>query len=199
VTDSDTGSSFKLAFWQGVLHLSVIYVVARLTVPAAFYYSFRGIAIASGQAPRVNPLQFMLDHLLGFSLLCGIAVGFGSARFFQNKVILYVWTVPAMVLAFCFVFESPGVYPTMILDSDFGQAFHFYFGGGFHFSGQWHSYHEMIRDIVPSRDILRASAQLSITLPAYVGVAYSIEAWLSIRLRERFLRSEIPTQQRETS
>jgi len=87
----------------------------------------------------------------------------------------------------------------MILDSDFGQAFHFYFGGGFHFSGQWHSYHEMIRDIVPSRDILRASAQLSITLPAYVGVAYSIEAWLSIRLRERFLRSEIPTQQRETS
>jgi hypothetical protein len=94
-----------------------------------------------------------------------------------------VWAVPVAVLVITFVLDAPGMYPTMILGSDFKEAFHYYFGGGFHFP-EYSNYGELLRHLSGNFDIIRGYTQLRVAVPAYVGVAYSIGAWGSLCLKK---------------
>lgn len=177
-------SGLKVAVRQGFLHLALVYAVTLLTFPWMLDIFYRILTALSGPNSRVNPFQFVFSHLLVFSLALGISAGFGATRFFDNRVVLLIWLVPAMFLAYCFFFRAPGMYPTMILDSDFRQAFHYYFGKGFHFTNELDSQREIGRYFLRNApDFLRGVAQLRVTVPAYVGIAYSAGAWLSFRWR----------------
>ena len=173
----------KVALAEGILHLAVLYAVARLSFPWFVDYLYRILVLLSGPKPHVNLFQFMFSHLLGLSSALGIVAGFSAARFLRSRVVLFVWLVPVVILAFFFVFRAPGMYPTMILDSDFRQAFHYCFGGGFHFTDDSYSWREFGHYFVRNgSDFLRGMAQLRVTVPAYVGIAYSIGAWISLRM-----------------
>jgi hypothetical protein len=88
--------------------------------------------------------------------------------------------VPVIVLVYAFLFSAPGMYPTMPFDSDYRQAFDYYFGGHFSFPKSFHGRKEFVTAILLNPDFNRAYHQFRITIPAYVGVAYSVGACFSV-------------------
>jgi len=173
------------AAWQGILHVAVIYILARLFTPWLLDVTFsRVLPLVLGHPLGGNPLQFFFSHLLAFSFLPGLIAGFVNSKLFGNRVIRFVWLVPVAVLLFVFVFIGPGMYPTMLWESDFRQAFHYFFGAGFRFVGEPALMSQNLNDFV------RGYAQLRVTVPAYVGVAYSLGGWLSLRIKKRTTRSQ---------
>jgi hypothetical protein len=143
-----------------------------------------------------NPFQFAFSHLLPFSLVPGFAAGFVSAKLFRNGVVRFVWLVPVVLLFFLFVFDCPGMYPTMLWESDFRQAFHYFFGGGFNVVGEYHNYRDLPTLMAQNTgDFVRGYAQLRVTVPAFVGVAYCIGAWLSLYRKK--IRTQAPKIQEE--
>ncbi len=84
-----------------------------------------------------NPFQFFFSHLLVLSFFPGFAAGFANAKLFHNKVVRFTGVVPVIVLLLS-VLTGPGMYPTMLWESDFRQAFHFFFGGGINIENDEH-------------------------------------------------------------
>jgi hypothetical protein len=63
-----------------------------------------------------------------------------------------------------------GMYPTMLWDSDFKQATHFFFGGGFNIVGNYRYYRDFWTLFMQnSADFQRGFAQFRWSVPAYVG------------------------------
>lgn len=174
------------SIWQGALHVAAIYFIASLCIPwlSGIFYG-KTLQLLLGHRMGGNPFQFLFSHLLLLSLLPGFAAGFVNTKLLRNKVVCFSWLIPVVVLSLRFVFTGPGMYPTMIWQSDFRQAFHYFFGGGFHFVGEYQSYQDLPKFITVQNfgDIMRGYAQLRATAPAYVGIAYSIGAWLSLRMK----------------
>jgi hypothetical protein len=153
--------------------------------------SGRVLPFLLGRSLGGNPFQFFFSHLLAFSFLPGLVAGFTIARSLGNKIIRFVWIVPVAVLLFLFVFTGPGMYPTMLWESDFRQSFHFFFGAGFRIVGEFHDFRDfptlMRQNMV---EFLRGYAQLRVTVPAYVGVGYSLGAGLSLGIKKKSTRSQ---------
>ena len=82
-----------------------------------------------------------------------------------------MWIPPAIAFAYNFVFHSPGVYPTIPLESELGPALHHWFGGGFN----------IVNREAYTQDVYRIYHQLTYTAPVYAGTAYSLGAWLAIK------------------
>jgi hypothetical protein len=191
------------AIWQGVLHIAAIYALARLFIPWLLLdVTFdKVLPFLLGHPLGGNPFQFLFSNLLAFSILPGFVAGFVNAKLFGNRVIRFVWLVPVAVLLLLFVFIGPGMYPTMLWDSDFRQAFHYFFGAGFRIIGEYHNYRDLPTLASQNmKDFLRGYAQLRVTVPAYVGVGYSLGAGLSLAMKKKNARSQtIPTVVTEAS
>lgn len=173
------------AAWQGILHVAAIYILARLFTPWSLDVTFSRVLPFLGHPLGGNPFQFFFSHLLAFSFMPGLIVGFVNAKLFGNRVIHFVWLVPVAVLLFLFVFTGPGMYPTMLWESDFRQAFHYFFGAGFRIIGEFHNFRDfptLMRQNMS--DFFRGYVQLRVTVPAYVGVAYSLGGLLSLRIKK---------------
>lgn len=174
------------AIWQGILHLAAVYFIARLCIPwlSGIFYG-KALQFLLGHRVGGNPFQFLFSHLLLLSLLTGFAAGFVNTRLLRNKVVCFSWLIPVIVLLFRFVFTGPGMYPTMLWQSDFRQAFHYFFGGGFNIVGEYQSYRDLpkLMTLQNLGDFMRGYVQFRETVPAYVGIAYSVGAWLSLRLK----------------
>jgi hypothetical protein len=172
------------AIWQGILHVAAVYFVARLCMPWLVEVIYgRFLPLLLGHRLAANPFQFLFSHLLVLSFLPGFAAGFVNAKLFRDKVVRFTWLVPAVVLLF-WVLTGPGMYPTMLWESDFRQAFHFFFGGGFNIVGEYQNYRDLPSLMTKNTgDFLRGYAQFRATVPAYAGIAYSVGAWLSLRIK----------------
>jgi hypothetical protein len=170
---------------QYIIHIVIVYAVAGYCLPwLAWAIHDAVIPALLHQTPKESTWQFFFSNLLGFSLVCGLLAGFLNATILSHPIVRFVWVVPFALLALAFVFTAPGVYPTMILQSDFGEAFHYTFGGGFNIPHSYSTYRELWTGFSETRDLLRGLYQFRVTVPAYTGVAYSFGAWLSIRLRK---------------
>jgi hypothetical protein len=169
---------------QGISHVAAVYGVAWLCFPALVGLVYGSLVqFLVGHRLRGNPLQFAFSHLVVLSVPPGLIAGFVNARLFSRGIVRFVWLVPFVVLLYRFVFTAPGMYPTMLQESDFRQAFHYFFGGGFKIVGECHSYRDLRTLIFQNLgDVTRGYAQYRWTVPAYVGVAYSLGAWLSLRM-----------------
>jgi hypothetical protein len=167
---------------QGIVHLVQVYAIGRLCVPWLIVVAHdRVLPHITGHPAEISP-QFLYSHLFVFSIVLGLVAGFLNAMLFRRKVVLFVWVVPVTVLCITFVFKGPGMYPTMIWDSNFKEAAHFFFDWNFHIP-DYNSYAEMRTDVLNNvHELIRGTAQLHDTVPAFVGIAYSLGAWLSLHL-----------------
>jgi hypothetical protein len=151
---------------QGILHIVAIYVIARNVVPW-LPGSVNG-----------NPQYFA--HMVLFSLFTGLVGGLVGGRFLRHRIVRFVWMCPVLFLALAIVFGGHGVYPTMPFQSDWGEAFRFYFtsasgppvgspGNG---------------NVVPFLfQLEHIRVQFLFVVPVVVGIAYSLGALLSGLLR----------------
>ncbi len=182
------------AVWQGTLHVAAIYFIARLCIPwlSDIFYG-RALQFLPGHRMGGNPLQFLFSHLLLLSLPSGFVAGFVNTKLLRSKVVYFSWLVPVVVLSLRFVITGPGMYLTMIWQSDFRQAFHYFFGGDFNIVGEYQSYRDLAKIMTLQNigDIMRGSAQLRATATAYLGVAYTVGAWLSLRLKRPLGESQM--------
>jgi len=181
---------------QGIFHVVAVYGVARGCFPALINLACGSVAqFFPGHRLGGNPFQFAFSHLLVLSVVPGLIAGFVNARLFNRGIVRFVWLVPFVVLLFRFVFTAPGMYPTMLWDSDFGKAFHYFFGAGFNIVGECHTHQDMRTLILKNiNEFVRGYSQYRWTAPAYVGAAYSIGASLS-RLMNR-ARGQTPSVQK---
>lgn len=101
-----------------------------------------------------------------------------------------MWAIPIVVLIIVFVFTAPGMYPTMIFQSDFRRAFQwfFFFDAGFTLP-EYATYPELWKDTPNVILMLGMFRQFRILVPVYVGVGYSFGAWLSLYLNRRRVSS----------
>jgi hypothetical protein len=167
---------------QGIFHVVAVYGVAWGCFPTLVGLAYGSIAqFFAGHRLGDNPFQFAFSHLFVLSVVPGLIAGFVNARLFNQGIVRFVWLVPFVALLYRFVFTAPGMYPTMLWDSDFGKAFHYFFGGGFKIVGECHTYRD-VRTLVLKNmnEIIRGYSQYRWTVPAYVGAAYSIGASLSL-------------------
>ena len=180
-----TESSFRISpAKQGIFHVAAVYGVAWVCIPGLVALAY-GIPVQflAGRRLGGNPLQFAFSHIVVLSILPGFIAGFANAMLFNRGIVRLVWLLPFAVLIYRFVFHAPGMYPTMLWDSDFRQAFHYFFGGGFKIIGECHNYGELRTLMLQNMgDVFRGFAQYRWTVPAYVGVAYSLGAGLSLSM-----------------
>jgi len=172
------------AIWQYVFHLIVIYAVARYCVLWLAWglhdYIF---PVLLRHGPKVSSFEFFFSNLIDFSVICGLLAGFINGNFMRHPVVRFTWAVPVLILVLAFLFKVPGVYPTMIFQSDFGAAFHYAFGGGFKIPHDFRTRRELWAAFSENPDMLRGYFQFRYAAPAYASVAYSLGALLSTHLK----------------
>jgi len=157
-------------------HLVILYQVVSFSTTTLLDLIYKAIFFRThGTGPSLpQEAKFLFSHLLAFSIIPAFVVGLVINAKFRHKAANYIWIVPVVVLAYEFVFYGPGIYPTMLGDSDFPRAFHFFFGGGLptdltNLHGDWH----------------RVYTQVRFTMPAYAAIAYSFGAFLGMNSRSR--------------
>jgi hypothetical protein len=125
-TYSKPATGPKAGIWQGILHLAAVYAIARICTPWLIELTHNMILpLLTGRAARISP-QFLYSHLFTFSFVPGLIAGFLNAKLFNHGIVRYVWVIPVVLLFVTFVFFGPGMYPTMILESNFKEAVHFF-------------------------------------------------------------------------
>jgi hypothetical protein len=162
------------------LHLIVLYQVVSFSTNSL--PNLIGMPLPShGTARLVSlPPRLLFSHLLAFSVIPTFVVGFVINAKFRHKAAEYIWIVPVVILVYAFIFYGPGMYPTMLWDSEFAKAFHYFFAGGLPTDvTDWHG------------DWSRAYMQLRFTAPAYGAIAYSIGAFLGMNSKTRALQASI--------
>jgi hypothetical protein len=141
---------------QGILHVVAIYVVARSIVPLL--------------VGRISPQYF--SHMVLFCFVTGFAAGFINGRLWRHSVARFVWIWPLFLLGLAFPISGHGA---MLSQSDWGQAFRFYFtavdlqSGGF--TGP--------NAVSFTSRLFQIDQQYRFVVPASVGIAYSAGAMLS--------------------
>lgn len=172
------------AVWQFVFHVIVIYASVEYCVPWLTWEIYHHVPTVLWHDPeQANFWQFFFSNLMTISFVCGLSAGLVNARFLSHPIVRLVWVFPAVILIIAFLFTAPGIYPTMILQSDFGMAFHYAFGGGFKIPYEIHTYRDLWKAFIEIPDLMRGYYQLRFTAPACAGIAYSFGAHLSLRMR----------------
>ena len=101
-----------------------------------------------------------------------------NARF-KHIAALLVWIVPTAILVYKLAtFSSPH---SVLYSPPSSPVWHYYFGGDF-LIPQFHSWREFWDAAGSNPDMARGMAQLTFTAPFYAGLAYSMAAWISMRL-----------------
>jgi hypothetical protein len=171
--------------WRGALrylfHLFIVYLLVRGTIFSVSEVAYRlNLWITKGQFRVTGLLQFFFSHLPILVIIPGFLAGLMVNARFRHKVASYAWILPVAILAVAFLF-GPGMYPTMLWDSDFSASFRHFFGSSFHLEPK----NDAIKNF-PLVDWLRAVAQLTFSMPAFTAIAYSIGASLGMsRLTKR--------------
>jgi hypothetical protein len=161
------------------IHLIILYEVVTFSTNSLPHLLYKARLLAThGTFVPQHELAFAFSNLLAFSVIPAFLVGFILNAKFRHEVAEYIWVVPVAILGFEFIFNGPGMYPTMLGNSDFPKAFQFFFGGG------------LSTDLThPNADWVRVYAQITFTMPAYASLAYSLGAFLGIRVKTRALRT----------
>jgi hypothetical protein len=157
------------------LHLAAVYVIARTTTLwLAGRVHDTVLPLVQHRAPAESSFQFVFSHLLLFSVVPALVVGFVYAQWYSHRVALFVWIVPLAILLYKFF-----TFPATIFEDHFVVAFHEYFGSGF-MIGEFHSYRELFA-LAGTADMRRGMEQLNFTAPLYAAISYSIGTYLGIR------------------
>ena len=180
-TYSKPATGYKSAVWQGLLHLAAVYAIARICTPWLLEVTHDDILpLLTGRPARVG-FHFFFAHQFAFSIVPGLIAGFLNARLLHHGIARLAWVIPVLVLAIVFVFTAPGMYPTMIFQSDFRGAIHWFFGGDSRLP-EYATYPELWKDKPNVIVMLGMYRQFRLVVPVYVGVAYSFGACLSLYL-----------------
>lgn len=155
-----------------LLHLSAVYLVAHFCVAWIAGQMYRSLLPLLQAPTRESSFEFLFNHAMFVSVFCGLVAGIVTSRYSHREALL-VWIVPSLVLAYRFV-----TFPSTVFESHSAIAFHHYFGGGFVIP-EFHSYKQMFESW--SADMTRGLDQMQFTVPAYVGISYSIGGWIAKR------------------
>jgi len=166
---------------QGLIHLAVVYYVARSTVEWVLYFVHDDLLIWLHHPSTAGTIQYYAAHEFAASIPVGLIVGLISARFLRSRVSRYVWIVPVLILALAIVFAGPGVYPTMPFRSDWSEAFRYYFSGGFSLPARltWQD----LASLTVGPQFVRFGAQFRVVVPAIVGISYAFGAIIATYVR----------------
>ena len=167
------------AIVQGILHLVAIYGVARICPPLLSNFVHDVVyPVLLRRPPGSSSWQFFFSHLFVFSFLPALIAGFVNSKWLPHKIARFVWTIPTTILIVVFVL-SASAGNGLFVENDIQQAFYNFFGGNFVIPGEYHATRELLKDFLHNPDLLRGFEQFKITVPMYVGLAYSVGARLS--------------------
>ena len=172
-------SGTKTFWWRVSLrylfHLLIVYLLVRGTIFSVSEIAYKAdLWINKGQFRTAGLFQFFFSHLPILVIVPAFFAGLMINARFRHKVAGYVWILPVAILGVAFLF-GPGMYPTMLWDSDFSASFRHFFGNEFHFEARGDG-----NRLFPLADWLHASAQLTFSMPAYTAIAYSLGASLGM-------------------
>ena len=157
------------------LHVAAVYVIVHTTTLwLAGRVHDTVLPLIQQRPPADSSFQFAFSHLLFFSVVPALIVGFAYAQWYAHRVALFVWIVPLVILVYQFL-----TFPTTSLENHFVMAFHEYFGGGFAI-GEFHNYRELFT-LAASPEMRRGMQQLDFTAPVYAGIGYSLGTWIGMR------------------
>jgi hypothetical protein len=157
------------------VHVFIAYQLASFTVYVVDWSVARLHAQNDQLLFATSSMQFLVSHLVLLSFVPAFVVGLVINAKFRHEVAQDVWIVPVAILAVAFLF-GPGMYPTMLWDSDFRGTFHYFFGGGFHLV-DFRKHENYLNGL---REWERAWAQIRDTMPAYEAIGYSLGALLGM-------------------
>lgn len=166
-------SVWLLPLWF-LVHLAVIYLsVDLLTTELAGWMNrtlFPFVHIPSS----ASSAELLFSHLFTFSFVPAFVLGFSAAKF-EHRAAEFVWTVPAVILAYQLLTFSNTT--SVLLQSASSPALHYYFAA----APAATDAHEFIWRSNPAA-IPQALSQFRYTAPFYAGVTYSLASWIGIRL-----------------
>jgi hypothetical protein len=155
------------------LNLVAVYLLAEFVVmwlAGVFHNSILPLLkMPSGE----SLFAFAFNHLLLFSLLCGMSAGIVAAKY-NYRAAQWVWVVPTLILTFKFA-----TFPSSLFESRLSVAFHHFVAGGF-LIPNFHNYSEMFAGW--SSDYAKGIDQVRFTAPVYVSLGYGFAAWAGGRL-----------------
>jgi hypothetical protein len=134
----------------------------------------RRIWINNGHFRTSGLFQFFFSHLPMLVSLPAFFAGLMINARFRHKVASYVWILPVAILAVAFLF-GPGMYPTMLWDSDLPASFCPFFGSEIQLEARGNGSRSF-----PPADWLHAYDQLTFSMPAYTAIVYSLGASLGM-------------------
>ncbi len=166
-----------LTLLQFLLHLAVVYLLANFVVAWLSAQFHNLILPLLGMPSSQSRFAFAFNHLLLFSVLCGLAAGIVAATY-RHRAAQFVWIVPVIILAYKFL-----TFPAGLFQDRFALAFHHYLAGGF-LIPEFHTFQDVFMGW--NSDYERGLDQVQFTVPVYVGLAYGVGSWAGARLGIRF-------------
>jgi hypothetical protein len=170
---TDDGVGWRRLFLRYGFHLLVAYLTLSFATDSLAGWILYILSIFRPGLRGVEPAQFLMTNLLLFSSLPAFLAALFTNSKFRHRSACFVWIVPAIALAYNFVFHTPGIYPTIPFESEIRPALHHWFGGGFHIVSRQGDLH----------DVYRIYHQITYAAPLYAGIAYSFGAWLAMKGR----------------
>jgi hypothetical protein len=167
------GTGWRRQILRYGFHLLAAYLTLHFATESLTGWIHYILSVLRPQWQNINPIQFLMSNLLLFSSLPAFLAAFLMNAKLQHRAAIFVWIVPAIVFAYSFVFHSPGIYPTIPLESELRPALHHWFGGGF----------KIVNREAYTQDVYRIYHQLTFTALVYAGAAYSLGAWLAMKFR----------------
>jgi|SRR3974390_2576035 len=156
------------------LHVAAVYVIVQTTTLwLAGRVHDTVLPLIQHRPPAESSFQFLFSHLLLFSTVPALVVGFAYAQWYSHRVALFVWAVPLVLLIYKFF-----TFPTPVFENHFAVAVHEYFGGGF-VIGEFRSYRELFA-LAAGSEMRRGMQQLNFTAPLYAAIGYSVGTWLGM-------------------
>lgn len=177
------GKFLGLTLLQFLMHLAVVYLLANFVVEWLTAQFHNLILPLLGIPSNQGRFAFAFNHLLIFSIVCGLAAGIAAGAY-KHRAAQFVWIVPAIILAYKFL-----TLPAGLFQDRFALAFHHYFAGNFVIP-ESHTFQEMFMSWNP--DFERGIDQLRFTAPVYVSLAYGIASWAGARLGVRLPLFGVP-------
>ncbi len=166
------------------LHVCVLYAVVSFacrTLPD--WMTSHTLAVIFHGSLWTDPFRLLFSHFVAFSAIPAFLAGILINAKLMHGVARFTWIVPAMLFALAFLFKAPGISPAMLWQSDFGLAFHHFFGA------------IPLEGVAGARGnfanwigFFQAYSQLRFTAPLYGGLAYSIGAAIGMSAWCRGLR-----------
>jgi len=157
-------------------HLFLLYSVVSFacrTLPD--WMTSHTLAVIFHAAVGTDPFGLLFSHLLAFSAIPAFLAGVVINAKLMHGVARFTWIAPTALFVLAFLFKAPGIYPTMLWQSDFGLALHHFFGAipleGL--AGARGNFANWI-------GFFQAYSQLRFTAPLYAGIAYSVGAALGM-------------------